>query len=600
MKREVFNIFEKLKEEISDFDNKGVYIVGKPSSPNEKAEKGGERGGYFFQQRQVLEAVDLACASKYKKGIWDDENQRKTYINIVNFYRDVMKMKINIGVKDYILEPVSSGFTWVVWLFDKMFKRWAEQENYDDLIDEYAHDLATYGSTVSKRVAKCPERVPLRTLRNTQTAKTLYDGCINDGYAIIESEMHYNLMKDYPDWDTTGLSKTKSYGVFERYGLVPEGLVKRYAKMTIDEIRQYRMKEDEELVLSLAILINEGADEKRGTSSQAVLFMEKLDEDTWPLEECHINKADGRWLGVGEVEKQLENQISRNLGANMRRRGILWGTKKIFQSSDDSVQKNLVMEVADGEVLHVKKDGQISQVNTQSQHLQDITADENSVKENAQQISFAFEVATGESLPSNTPFRLGLILERSVAQHFTLVRETFSNFLKRAFFDQIVPSFKEEYEDEHEAIIPLAADNLEAFREEIITFHTNLRVWDGILNRKRPDAAAIRQSVEEELAKNSYAFLEVPEKFYDHADYYMKLNLVDDIGADIADLTSVYETMVRNGDPRAENVLKTILAKKGKALPAIAGRQAQPVAPVSPPAPNGPPAPVQSPTEAIA
>ena len=73
MKGEHFNIFGKLEEEIADFDNKGVYIVGKPKTQNERAEKGGEHGGYFFHQKQVLEAVDLACASKYKKGIFDDE-----------------------------------------------------------------------------------------------------------------------------------------------------------------------------------------------------------------------------------------------------------------------------------------------------------------------------------------------------------------------------------------------------------------------------------------------------------------------------------------------------------------------------------------------
>lgn len=596
MKRAVFDIFGKLKGEIQDFDSKGLYIVGKPATANEKIERGGVRGGYFFSQKQTLESIDLACASKYRRGIFDEEGQRKTFLNIVNFYRDVMKMKININVSNYILEPWSLDFTWIVWLFDRMFKRWAAMESYDDLIDEYANDLSTYGTTVSKKIAKCPERVPLRTLRNTQTAKSLYAAASSGGYAIIENDFHYNDMEEYPDWDTDGLSPDKSYTVFERYGLVPERLVKKYAGMSIQQICTYKPKENEKMVLALAILIAEGADEKEGVSSRKVLFMEKLDEDTWPLEECHINRQDGRWLGIGEPEKQLENQISRNLDSNLRRRGILWATKKIFQSSDDNVQKNLVMEVSDGEVLHVKRDGNITQVNTASQHSAEITADENSIKENSQQISFAFEVATGESLPSNTPFRLGVILQASVAQHFSQVRETFSNFLKRAFFDQIVPSFREEYEDEHEAIVGLGESDIEAFKEEIIIYHTNMRIWDAVRAGKRVDPALIRAAVEEELARNAYAFINVPEKYYEHAEYYMKLNLTEDISSDIAELTTIWSDLNAKGDPRAEHVLKLIMAKRGKALPAVLGpRMAVP--PVQDP--NAPPAPVQRPTEAV-
>src|SRR6187402_50068 len=98
-----FNIFGKRLEEAEDFNKNGHYIVGRPDGNGvEYGKDKGTRGGYYFSQRDLLESIDLACASKYKKGIYDDEGQRKTYLNIVNFYRDVMKMKINILVANYI------------------------------------------------------------------------------------------------------------------------------------------------------------------------------------------------------------------------------------------------------------------------------------------------------------------------------------------------------------------------------------------------------------------------------------------------------------------------------------------------------------------
>lgn len=590
-----FNIFGKLSEEISDFDKGGVYIVGQPDNARyENPTRRGERGGYYHSQRDLLSSIDLASASKFKKGIWDDEGQRKTFLNIVNFYRDVMKMKINISVSNYIFEPTSLDFTWVVWLFDRMFKLWADEESYDDDIRAYAHDLSTYGSCVAKVLEHCPERVPLRSLRNTQTSKSLYHAAANGGYVIIENEFHYNEMAEYPDWYIDNLDKTKSYPVFERYGLVPEGLLKDYESMTNLEIANYQLAPDEGLVLAQAIIIPEGVEaDERNTKGEALIFMQKYDEESWPLEECHAERVDGRWIGRGEIEKQLENQISRNLNANYRRRGILWAAKKIFQSTDENIQQNLVYEVADGEVIHVKNNGTLTQVNTGNQHTGEIQNDDDAWKENSQQNAFAFEVATGEALPSGTPFRLGVVLSQAVASHFKLTQKTFSSFLMRSFFDQIVPNFQKEYAEEHDARVPLGESDIEAFKEEIITFHTNLRIWDGMMNGKRPDGIEIRSTVEQELAKNEYAFITVPPKFYKNARFYMKLNLVDDIGPELADMTTIYQTMVQQGDPRAEHVLKAIMAKRGKALPAVVGPAIKQIAP---PAASTPSAPVSGPT----
>jgi len=577
----MFNIFEKTGEEIKDFDSRGIYIVGKPKSENEHNIQKGERGGYYFSQKDLLDSIDLACASKYKKGIWDDEGQRKTFLNIVNFYRDVMKMKININVANYIFEPRSLAYTWVVWLFDRMFKLWASIHGYDDQIDEMAHDLATYGSVVVKKLDKCTERVPLRSLRNTQTAKSLYKAAAYGGYVLIENEFHYNEMDEYPDWDLEDLDKDGTFQVFERYALVPKGLIDGWEGMTDLQISQYKPKKDEEMVCAMAMLILEGAGTKSFGSK--LVYLQEIDEDTFPLEECHVEKRDGRWLGVGEVEKQLEAQISRNLNANLRRRGILWATKKIFYSDDDNIQQNLVMEVKDGEVLKLGKGRTAGQLNTNNQHTGDIANDEKSWDENSRQNAFAFEVATGEALPSNTPFRLGVILQQSVAQHFTLVRETFSNFLIRCFFDQLVPLFQKDYKIEHEAIVSMGESGVENLKEEIITYHTNLRIWDGIMGDKRPDPAMVREQVAEEFARNQYAFISVPSKYYKDAEYYMKLNLVDDIGPELADLTSLYQAMVQKGDPRADNVLKMIFAKRGKNLDSVLGPAPKAAAPGMPP-----------------
>lgn len=587
-----YDIFSELQSEIDDFDSKGYYITGDPNDGqnkgfNDKGKKG-ERGGYYYHQKELYESIDLACASKYKKGIKDAEGQRKTYLNVVNFYRDVMKMKIIIRVGNYIFEPRKLTYEWPVWSLKQEFSIFADEESYDDELQDRAHDLATYGSVVSKKCAGATERVPLRTLKNTQSAKSLWHAANSGGYVIIEDDKHYNEMSEYPDWETDGLSKNKAYSVYERYALVPKSLYEDEAWKDNGGVIE-EVGDDEEMILCQAILLPEEKDKKNGKiKSGRIVWMEKVDEDSWPLDECHAERVDGRWAGKGEVEKQLENQIARNLNANLRRRGLLWAVKKIFQSASDEIPSQLLMEVKDGEVVYVGANGQITQVNTSNQHNSEFNADDETWKENSQQNAFAFNIATGENMPSGTSFSLGVVLDKAVSSHFTAVRNRFSNYLKRDFFNQLVEVFKEEYSEEHERPISLASDDIENFKESIITFHTNERYFDQLAKRKKPNIDQIRIQVEQELMKSPYAFLTIPDDFYENAIFYMKLNIDDDIGPDIQTLTTIYQTMEQKQDPRAEQVLRLIMAKQGKSLTHIAGNKADaPVKPVDPRAAGG-------------
>lgn len=586
MKKE-YNIFNKLDEEITDFES-GFYLAGENKTiDGYDKNKKGEKGGYFFSQKDVLESCDLAVASKYKMGIRDEEGQRKTFINIVAFYRDVMKMKININVANYIFEPRFDEATWPVWLMGRKFETWAQEESYDDQIDEYGHSLATYGSTVSKKIHNGSERVPLRTMRNTQTAKSLWHAASSGGYVHIEDDKHFNEMADYPSWQTKDLSKGKGYNTVERWALVPKSLLEDEAwKENNGKITDYN-EDSEEMVPAYMVLIPQERGKKKETEG-VVLFMEQVDQASFQLEEAHAEREDGRWLGKGEVEKQLENQIARNLTANLRRRGLLWAVKKVFQSSDDEVSSQLLMEVRDGEVIYVKPNGQISQVNTQNQNLGEFASDEEMWKENSTQRAFAFNIATGENMPSGTSFSLGVVLDKAVSSHFSMVRNSYSNFLKRSFFDQLMPVFIEEHSGEHTMNIPVGASDIENLQEQIVMYHKNVRIFDAMRANELIDEESMRADILEEMSRKPWLFIDIPEDFYDYAHAYMKLNIDEDIGPDIATLTTLWQGFMQKGDvERADSVLKKIMAKQGKNLDAIApAKRGAGVTPVNPNSPE--------------
>lgn len=584
MDKDTYNIFSKLRANIEDFENNGIYVVGKPSAKDKfDVENRGKDGGYYFNQRRTLEAIDLACASKYKRGIVDSEGQRKTYLNIVNFHADVSINQIGINVVNYIMMPTNDDYSWPVFFIDKKFKEWADENSYNDIIDELTDDYARKGTCVVKRTNKTVERVPLRTIKNTQSAKSLEYAAKNGGYAILENEMAYPEMQKYPKWRIDDLDQTKTYNVFERYALVPKGLLLEFKSEGSSTPKDWaKMILTQQILIPHATFMQGKSAEKNDKG--VIAYMEQI-TGKFPLEEAHYKKRDGIWLGEGEVEKQLENQLARNLTANLRRRSLMWAARRIFQSTDDEVARNLLMEVKDGDVLQIKNNGNVTPVNTQTMHNADFAADEQSWSENSQDISFSYDVASGDNMPSGTPFRLGAIMEAAVSKYFKRKQDTLSEFLKRSFFDQLLPIFKEEMYEEHSIRYEVTDAQYELALQAMVQLHANDILKREWYNGNFISSDQAKALVEVEIRKKKYLFWDIPQGFYEEANCYMRLNLNEPIAGDLETLTSLYSSMVQNQDPRAEEVLQQIFQLKGMNLQALIGTKAptpQPAAPATP------------------
>ena len=117
-------------------------------------------------------------------------------------------------------------------------------------------------------------------------------------------------------------------------------------------------KTGEDKILGVAYVMPESSERSDKADDGYVLFKEEVDEV--PFEEAHWDKQDGRWLGIGEVEKQFENQVAVNMTENLRRKHLIWGAKKVWQTQGTAVVRNLVKQVADGQVLEVGANGAIS------------------------------------------------------------------------------------------------------------------------------------------------------------------------------------------------------------------------------------------------
>jgi hypothetical protein len=343
--------------------------------------------------------------------------------------------------------------------------------------------------------------------------------------------------------------------------------------------------DSEEIVKGMAILTLE-KNEKNDVSGK-ILFIEEAEI---PYEDVFFEKIDGRWLGRGPVEAQLENQVAVNLSANLRRKALLHSSKHLYQTASEEVAKNLVKDVKDGEVLFVGPNGTISPISNETRNVTEFNSDDAVFEKAMQQSSFTYEVATGEALPSGTPFRLGVLLSQAVETYYSLKREQFGLFLKRSFFSQLIPLFMKQTK-EHTLAISATSEGAGYLRDTMVEYYTRKHVKDMLLSGQTPtDIETIKSGVEQDLIKSPYMYIDVPEGFYKDIKYQLDLNITNesqDTTKEVETLTTLYQSLVQKGDPRADRVLEAILAKTGMSLQAIAGT-AKPQAPMAPPAPNVP------------
>lgn len=573
-----FDIIGQIGKELQSFKQDKILIAGTKEETGRLLNK--KEKGYSFSQWETLNLIDLYYNSKFETGLTDSEGQRKLFLNICAFRADVASKMIDLDTKDFVFIPDDSSSKWGATFITKEFRDWARRNYFGEFINELVENFPKYGTIVVKKVGKILERVPLKDLVMQQDAKTLE----TSSHVIqIHEKMSIEEMKVFKDWDLSGFSLKfgETVDVYERYGYVPLSFY--------NECKEIEGEVEENDTVRVLCITTCRAKEngKVGEYDGNILFCEKITK--LPYEEVHWKKQDGRWLGIGEIENQFENQISRNMLANLRRRALLWSSKKIFQSSDDTIAKNLIRDVKDGDVLRIMPNGNITQVDMASRQMGEFSSTEQVWETNSDQKSFTYESATGASLPSGTSFRLGVVMSNAVVSHFNLKKQKLGLFLKRVVLEQIFEIFKKENSKEHILMVFGNEEGINDLKKVTSIVEFNKRIFEWALSdgNDLPNFDLVKSLIEDEMKKKPHLQITIPDDYYDTIKHHMELTVTGeevDINAKIQTLTTLYQSLVAKGDPRADQILDKIMSYTGENLESILGTAPQ----IQQPMPNQP------------
>lgn len=563
-----FDIIGQIGKEIQSFKDDKIQIAGKGNEENNRYASSKAKG-YAFSQRDTIDLIDLYYNSKFETGNTDSEGQRKLFLNICAFRSDVASKMIDLDTKDFVFIPDDASSRWGAYFISKEFKDWARANYFGEFINDLVENYPKYGTLVVKKIGKKLERVPLKKLINQQDAKDL-----NVASHVIEIHENMTLdeMQKYPDWNTEGISMDfgEKVTVYERYGKVPADYYYKVKGLPIPKGAEKEVKD------CVFICTCKNKKDKTDEYDGSILFCEEVKER--PYLECHWKKQDGRWLGIGEIENQFENQVARNMIANMRRRALLWSSKKIFQSPDDTINKNLIRDVKDGDVLSIAPNGNITQVDMASRQIGEFQSAEQVWESNSDQKSFTYEVATGEALPSGTPFRLGVVLSNSVNSHFELKREKLGLFLKKIIYEFVFDIFKRENKKEHTLTLFGTEEGLNDLKKVASEIELNKRIFDWAMSDSKevPNFEMLKQAIEESYKQESHLFITIPEGFYDTIKHHIELTITGEemnVQTKVQSYTQLYQSLVQAGDPRSEQILSKIMDLTGDNLEAVLGKQ---------------------------
>ena len=495
----------------------------------------------------VYNLVDLFTVSKFRDGDKDSLGYRKVFFNIVNFVVDVSAKMLDLDTKDINLKAEEGADYWTAWLMTKELKFWMKDKYFAHQLNQYCKEFPKYGDLWVKKVKNDVKWVPPQNM--------IYRVNAVDYRTIPLIEKHeYNpdelrVVGKQNGWDnieeviagssTTSQTKVeKSMGVKEddtNTGIViyevwfPEGYLEN------EKSNWFVIPKDSNIVLAEA-------------------------KKKCPYKKLAWESLPGRLPGRGRVEQLFEDQIYLNRIANYKSTGFHWTSKHIYQTRSTNIEKNLMTQVDDGEILITN--AEITPVVNEERNLSAYTADEQRWGENYLKRTFATEPISGGRAPAGTPLGSTILQTQQASAFYKQKKEELAEFIKEILWDWILPEFKNQTRKEHKLLMETLMDN-ESNSEKFFNLKLNERM-NKLRARKymSEDQWAIRKSIQAELLKKED--LKIPRGFYDNIKYKVDIVITGeqlDVQARQSTLNVIFQILGSNPTILQDKTAKKVFYK---------------------------------------
>lgn len=583
----MINIFRQIREERDDFLNNEIEVVP----------------GYTFSQYNTIKKIHLYYNGHYEKGDYEEVNgviRKKVFHNITSEPCDIATKMIDLDVKDFTLVSNNPEQDLNVLILEKELKAWLKKNEMGQTLNEISRKLPIYGTCVLKKTAKGASLVDLRYLYNDQSADTLENGrytiiknflshqelrkMATKGWENIQKAIDsfsgkYHLGYDLNAVNTanngsslyfegSGQQEQKNnvplVEVFERYGQVP--------------LSWFTDKEKDENEYVLAKYIVAGVDQITRNDSGAILsddglilFKEQIDE--LPFKEVHFQRTEGRFLGIGVVEKLFEVQRRMNELKNQESRAAELGSLQVFQSRDVTVASNVMTDLQNGDIIKVKSE--ITPIATESRDLSGFANMAVSLKQHADDITFSRDVVSGDTPPSGTTLGALQIQAAQTSAVFDYKKENIGLFLEDFINELVFPQIEKELNMEHTLRLVGSMDELMRLRKNFAMNMANSDMIEAVMTSDAEPTPELYQYLYDNNLANiskmgDKIWVKIWKNFFKNLDYYVDIVITGEnrnVASQIQNSSQLLQVIGSNPallqDPVSKKLLFKLMSNMG-------------------------------------
>ena len=522
-------------------------------------------GGYTWSQAATLKRIDLYYNGQFESGAYDRRGWKKFFYNITKAPCDIARKFIDLDTKNIVLFHQMFNQEWKVWLMQHELKQWLKENKFGVLLNKIGFNFPKYGHVVLEKQNGKWDLANIQNFRNDQTARSLAEG----QFVYQLHRMNESQIKKMSSWNEdkvkellgAGLGTYDIYRCYERDG---DGW-----KMTIrGRVFDYLL--NGQLYHGTEANINRENNYLDGIE----LYTTHIKNLSEVYRELKWEDVPGRWLGMGYPEYLFDDQIAENEAENLERRGLYFTALHLFQTKDDTIGKNVLTDVENGDILRVMSE--VTPVQTEERNLPAFNATRQRWAMSAERKTFTADITRGAELPSRTPLGVANLSAQQVESHYDLKREEFGFFVKDLLLEEIMPEFKSKTKKAHQIVLRSGAEGVEKFLRFVAKTQVDRAAIDYALgsgNGFLPDAqsrAEEEERIVQELKTRRGLVVDVPEGFYEDALYGMDINVTGeqlDTGSLSQTLTVAMQLIASNpailANPATRSALFKMLELQG-------------------------------------
>src|SRR3990167_3189762 len=544
-------IFKIIEKEIDSYLNEITYLAG----------------NIAFSQRKLIKNIINHELRHYPYGQLDSEGDYRIWFDIISPRINAEVKNLDFDTKDILIDSDLPKDNIPNFVSNLSLKRWLRDNGQAGELNESVEQLSGWGNVVWKKIKDGYERIDLSNFYlSNVTAKTLKDTVAIERHQMNQSELRskggiwknvnevieecgnktFQAEKDQMVFKDT---ENKFYEIYERNGEISEkDLFEAQGKNGGDENKYILAK----IVVAGLKKGQEKDDDK------FILYADTISK--MPYKEAHRGKYKGRWMREGLVELLFDCQYRANTIGNQLAKGLEWASKVIFRSSDQLIVQNVHTDMKNGEIIRSQD---LQQIVLRMTGFDQLVNDWNRIIQLADAIANSYEVVTGESLPSGTPFRLAATLNINANKLFDFLREKLGLAFQELFQDWILPDLIKDLRAKEILKLTGDSDYLNRYYELVV----NGWYIENLLRlppHTKEQAEILKQNKLNEIKQRPEQLIELEEGLLD--DYQPKASVI--ITGENLNLNSELETLssfiALEQDPiRRTALIELAMKKKG-------------------------------------